>query len=75
MYKCINWICFRNELEGYLDLLVRNYNTETIDNLMCRNIISVNWKGELFDCDFNQQLDIPVPDKGITLLFWLEVKC
>jgi len=47
-----------------MELLVRNYNLETIDNLMCRNVVSVNWRGELFDCDFNQQLDMPVHNQG-----------
>ena len=54
----------RNELQGYMDLLVRNFNLQTIDNLMCLNLVSVNWDGKLFDCDFNQQLDIGVSRKG-----------
>ena len=49
---------FRNELQGYMDLLIRNYNLKTVDNLMCLNLLNVNWDGKLFDCDFNQQLDL-----------------
>ena len=54
----------RNELHDYMDLLVRNFNLKTVDNLMCLNLLSVNWDGKLFDCDFNQQLDIGVSRKG-----------
>ncbi|XP_060065095.1 uncharacterized protein LOC132545423 [Ylistrum balloti] len=50
----------RNELQGYLELLVRNYNLQTIDKLMCRNLLSVNWDGRVYDCDFNQQLAIGI---------------
>lgn len=50
----------RNELQGYLELLIRNFNQNTVEDLMCRNLISVNWDGGIFDCDFNQQLDIPL---------------
>jgi radical SAM/Cys-rich protein len=46
----------RNELKDYMDLLVRNFNTGTLDNLMCGNTISVGFDGKVFDCDFNQQL-------------------
>jgi len=46
----------RDELKDYMDLLVRNFNPETVDNLMCGNTISVNFDGKVFDCDFNQQL-------------------
>lgn len=46
----------RNELKDYMDLLVRNFNPETLDNLMCGNTISVGYNGKVFDCDFNQQL-------------------
>eukprot|EP00093_Oithona_nana_P011141 11141.XXX_772797_774448_1 [CDS] Oithona nana genome sequencing. len=46
----------RNELLPYMELLVRNYSVANIDNLMCRELISVNYDGTIFDCDFNQQL-------------------
>ena len=46
----------RGELLPYMDLLVRNYSDANVDNLMCRELISVNFDGTIFDCDFNQQL-------------------
>src|SRR6058998_3392828 len=47
-----------NKLEEYMQLLIHNFNPATIDGLMCRNTISVGWRGEVYDCDFNQQLDM-----------------
>ncbi|CAJ1961439.1 unnamed protein product [Cylindrotheca closterium] len=46
----------RDELQGYMDLLVRNFNKDTVENLMCLETISVGWDGKIYDCDFNQQL-------------------
>jgi Protein of unknown function (DUF3641)/Radical SAM superfamily len=50
----------RNELIDYMNLLVRNYNPATIANVMCHNTISIRYDGVLYDCDFNQQLDLPI---------------
>jgi radical SAM/Cys-rich protein len=47
-----------NKLEEYMQLLIDNFNPTTIDGLMCRNTISVGWRGQVYDCDFNQQLDM-----------------
>jgi radical SAM/Cys-rich protein len=45
-----------NQLEQYMELLINAFNPATIEGLMCRNTISVGWRGEVYDCDFNQQL-------------------
>lgn len=45
-----------DQLHDYMQLLIDNFNPTTIDGLMCRNILSVGWRGEVYDCDFNQQL-------------------
>lgn len=50
----------RGELADYMELLVRNFNPATLDTLMCRSLASVNYDGRLFDCDFNQQLDLTI---------------
>jgi radical SAM/Cys-rich protein len=47
-------------LEEYLSRLVQAFNPATLDGLMCRNTLSVDWTGRLYDCDFNQMLDLPV---------------
>lgn len=52
----------RDELKDYMELLVRNFNPDTIDTLMCRDMISVGYDGKLFDCDFNQQLGYGLHD-------------
>jgi len=53
-------------LEGYMDLLVRNFNKETVPLLMCRDTVNVKYDGQIFDCDFNQQLDLGV-GKNLTV--------
>ena len=50
----------QGQLESYMDLLVNNFNPANLSKVMCRNMISVDWKGRLYDCDFNQILEIPV---------------
>ncbi len=45
--------------EQYANLLAGAFNPATIENIMCRSLISVRWDGRLFDCDFNQVLGIP----------------
>ena len=47
-----------NKLEEYMQLIIDAFNPATIDGLMCRNTVSVGWRGEVYDCDFNQQLDM-----------------
>lgn len=46
------------KLEAYLELLARAFNPATLDGLMCRRLISVSWEGFVYDCDFNQMLDL-----------------
>ena len=53
-----------NQLEDYMQLLVSAFNPATVDGLMCRNTISVDWRGEVYDCDFNQQLGMQWPGNG-----------
>lgn len=48
------------KLEGYLKKLKSYHNQDNLKNVMCRTLINVNWDGKLFDCDFNQQLDMGI---------------
>ena len=47
------------QLESYQQLLVENFNPDTIEPLMCRHLISVDWRGYVYDCDFNQMENLP----------------
>ncbi len=46
------------QYEAYMGLLVNHFNPETVQDVMCRSLLSVGWDGRLFDCDFNQMLEI-----------------
>ena len=48
----------RGKWDAYLELLANAFNPATVDGLMCRSTLSVGWRGELYDCDFNQMLAI-----------------
>ncbi len=47
--------------DSYAQLLFDNFNAATVEHVMCRSLISVGWDGKLYDCDFNQMLEIPLP--------------
>jgi radical SAM/Cys-rich protein len=53
-----------HQLAEYMELLIQAFNLATIGGLMCRNTISVGWRGEVYDCDFNQQLDMQWSSNG-----------
>jgi radical SAM/Cys-rich protein len=46
--------------DAYMQRLIDAFNPATLETLMCRSTLSVDWQGRLFDCDFNQMLDLPV---------------
>lgn len=45
---------------AYLQLLKDNYRQENLPGVMCRNTISIDWQGFVYDCDFNQMLNLPL---------------
>lgn len=49
----------KGEFDRYLALLHSAHRAENLDGVMCRDLISVDWRGLLYDCDFNQMLDLP----------------
>ncbi len=57
----------QGQLEDYHSLLVQTFNPEAVPRLMCRHLISVGWDGRLYDCDFNQQLALPLGGEPRTL--------
>jgi radical SAM/Cys-rich protein len=48
------------DFSAYVSLLVNHFNPATVDGLMCRSLVSVGWDGQIYDCDFNQMLEIPL---------------
>jgi radical SAM/Cys-rich protein len=51
------------QFEPYMRLLKDSFSANNLKQVMCRSLISVDWQGNLFDCDFNQQLDLPLKSK------------
>jgi radical SAM/Cys-rich protein len=47
-----------DQYESYMALLASNFNLHALQNVMCKELISISWDGELFDCDFNQMLEL-----------------
>ncbi|PLY01213.1 MAG: radical SAM protein, partial [Desulfuromonas sp.] len=58
-----------NKARGYCQLLEEAFNPETLDGLMCRHQISIDWDGRLFDCDFNLALQLPLNTKEPLTVF------
>ena len=50
----------KGEFDRYLDLLLHAHREENLAGVMCRNLISIDWQGFVYDCDFNQMLDLPL---------------
>ena len=58
--RFLEWLEQSGNLAAYLERLVLAFNPEAARGVMCRNTLSVGWDGQLYDCDFNQMLDMPV---------------
>ncbi len=52
----------KRQFDDYMVLLQSAHLDANLDNVMCRSLISVDWRGYVFDCDFNQMLDLPIED-------------
>jgi radical SAM/Cys-rich protein len=58
--RYLEWLQSSGNLEAYLGKLVAAFNPAAVAGLMCRNTLSVGWDGQLYDCDFNQMLELPL---------------
>jgi radical SAM/Cys-rich protein len=58
--RFLEFLLASGNFEGYMERLANAFNPAAARAVMCRNIISVGWDGTLYDCDFNQMLDLPV---------------
>ncbi len=58
----------KGEFDGYMQLLRDNFSQQNLNNLMCLSLVSIDWQGFVYDCDFNQMLNLPAPlgDKAKT---------
>ena len=64
-----SYLRHHGQLDDYMQLLIENFNPATLDGLMCRHTISVGWRGEVYDCDFNQQLNLQWKNGGPIFLW------
>lgn len=54
----------KGTLDGYMRLLKASYQQANLETVMCRSLVSVDWQGDLYDCDFNQMLGLPARLNG-----------
>lgn len=58
--RFLDFLIASENYEDYMYSLVEAYNPSAVENVMCTNTLSISWDGYLFDCDFNQMLNLPV---------------
>jgi radical SAM/Cys-rich protein len=63
----------KGEFDDYLALLRNAHLDANLEGVMCRNLISVDWRGYVYDCDFNQMLDLPLARAGRTAVHLSEL--
>jgi radical SAM/Cys-rich protein len=61
--RFLDYLVASDNYEDYMYALVEAYNPAAVANVMCKNTISISWDGWLYDCDFNQMLDLKVNNK------------
>ena len=61
--RFLEYLLDENKMETYLDVLANSFNPIAAQNVMCRNTLSVDYNGNLYDCDFNQILKLQVASK------------
>jgi len=64
-----SWLKHSEKLDSYMQLLIEAFNPASVAGLMCQNTLSVGWRGEVYDCDFNQQLGMRWKN-GASLFLW-----
>ncbi len=56
--RYVDYLQRKGQLEDYMVLLLRSFNAAAAEAVMCRATVSVGWDGRIYDCDFNQQLEL-----------------
>jgi radical SAM/Cys-rich protein len=54
----------KGQFEHYMALLKNAYQPQNLESVMCRNLVSIDWRGYVYDCDFNQMLGLPLAWRG-----------
>jgi radical SAM/Cys-rich protein len=67
--RYLQFLVDSGNLQGYMERLVAAFNPATLDALMCRTTLSVGWDGRLYDCDFNQMIDLGVDGNSPQTIF------
>ncbi len=67
--RYLQWLEHSGNLDAYMEQLVNAFNPAAARGVMCRNTLSVGWDGRLYDCDFNQMLDLPVEPAASSSVF------
>ncbi len=62
--RFLDYLITSGNFEDYMEKLLKSYNSNAATGVMCRNTISVGWDGYLYDCDFNQMLELKVATKS-----------
>ena len=62
--RFLDYLVQSEKYEAYMEKLVNAFNPSAAANVMCRNMISVGWDGAIYDCDFNQMLDLKVEEQA-----------
>jgi len=62
--RFLEWLVESENLASYMERLVQAYNPHAAAAVMCRNTLSIGWDGTLYDCDFNQMLELPVEGRA-----------
>jgi radical SAM/Cys-rich protein len=62
--RFLDYLIASENYEDYMYSLVEAYNPSAVANVMCTNTLSISWDGYLYDCDFNQMLELPVNSKS-----------
>ena len=53
--------------QEYMNTLRQSFNPNAVDMVMCRSLVSLDWKGDLFDCDFNQALNLRLAGEKLSI--------
>jgi radical SAM/Cys-rich protein len=61
------WLKRHKKHDSYIELLEENHQDANLETVMCRLLLSVDWQGRLYDCDFNQQLGLPIMNESAHL--------